>query len=443
MDWTEPKRPSWFNLRVVAWALFDLGATIFSMLAISRYLGPWVVDEKGGTEAELNLSMSLSMAIAAILQILLSPISDEWGRRRVFVIFFTIVCAAACAGMSGAPTLGTGLLLFVVANIGYQVASVFYSAMLDDVSDERHRARVSGIGVGLGYVGSIIGLLLSEKLVRPDINLYSPVFEFTAVAFFVFALPLFLFVPEKPSLVRLNFAQSLTNSIGAFATTLRRVWLHRELLFFFIGCLLALDAVHTVIFNMALYCKTVVGLDPVKPVELPFWSGVGTGGPFQVSEMNLFLITSTVCAIFGAFGIGHIADKTDHYRMLLAILVLWMVALVLAMFSVQRTLFWLIGPLFGLALGGIWTVSRAYLLDICHPEERGQMFALYGLVGRGAAILGPAVWAGVVTLFRPEIGERKAYRLAIGAMLLLMALGFWVILLARPRSRQSWRRWVS
>jgi UMF1 family MFS transporter len=114
------------------------------------------------------------------------------------------------------------------------------------------------------------------------------------------------------------------------------------------------------------------------------------------------------------------------------VIVLWIATLVLAMFSVQRRIFWFAGPLFGLGLGGIWTVSRAYLLDICHPEERGQMFAIYGLVGRCAAIIGPLVWGGVFAIFEPSLGERKAYRLAIGAVTVLMLLGFWILLQARP-----------
>ncbi len=435
MDWNEPKKKAWLNARVIAWALFDFGTTIFSMLVISRYFGPWVVKEMHGSVMAFNASVSGSMAVSAILQILLSPISDEMGRRRVFVLLFTLLCVAACGLISLAPSLRTGILLFATANVGYQVAMVFYNTMLGDVSDERHRARISGIGIGLGYCGSIFGLLVSERFVDTRQDVYGPVFWVTAVLVLAFAMPLFLFVKEKPSFVRFNLAQSLENSIGSFVTTLRRVARHREMLYFFIACLLCLDAVQTVIVNMALYCQTVVGLDPSRGFHFaPMWKDHAlTFFEFTVSEINLFLIVSTVFAILGAFVIGHIADKTSHYWTLLAVLILWMAALVMAMFSVQRKLFWFTGPLFGMGLGGIWTVSRAYLLDICHPEERGQMFAIYGLVGRCAAIIGPLVWGGVFTIGQPYFGERKSYRLAIGAVLLLMALGFWIMLHARPR----------
>ncbi len=434
MKWEESKRAGWFNIRVIAWALFDLGTTIFSMNVISRYFGIWTKDEMGGSVMAYNATVSISMAVAGLLQILLSPISDELGRRRVFVIGFISLCVMGTALMSFAPTLGSGLLLFAIANIGYQTAMVFYNAMLGDVSDERHRARISGIGVGLGYVGSILGLLVSAKVADAEHNDYSQIFWVTACLVLFFALPFFLFVKEKPSLVRMNLTESLRNSIGSFIITIRRVVRHREMLFFFIACLLALDAVHTVILNMAVYCKDVVGLDPSIGFDFsPKWKGRLL---FQVTitEIDLFLIVSTTFGIFGAFTIGHIADRIGHYRVMIGVLVLWIVALVLAMFSVQRKLFWVTGPLFGLGFGGIWTVTRAYLLDICHPEERGQMFAIYGLVGKGAAILGPLVWGGVFTFCEPYLGQRKSYRMAIGSILVLMTLGFWMMLRAKPKT---------
>jgi MFS transporter, UMF1 family len=435
MDWNEPKKQRWFNLRVVAWALFDLGVTIFSMLVISRFFGPWVKHQMGGSVSAFNRTAAISMIAAAFLQIVLSPISDELGRRRIFVVWFTLLCIAATWAIAFAPTLAWGLFFFAIANLGYQTASVFYNAMLGDVSDDRHKARVSGIGIGVGYVGSILGLILAQFFVDAKNHHYSRVFELTAILMVIFVLPLFLFVKEKPSLVRLNLAQSLTNSIGSFVTTLRRVTRNREMLLFFIASLLILDAVHTVILNMALCCETLFDLDPAKGFVWPLSWKDQMLIPFKLSELDSFIIVSTVFAIFGALIIGDIADKTSHYKTLLAVVIIWMIALAIAMLSVKKKLFWVAGPLFGIGLGGIWTVSRAYLQELCHPEERSQMFALFGLVGRGAAVLGPFVWATVFDIFQPMVGDRKAYRIAIATMLALVAIGFWILLKAKPKTQ--------
>src|SRR5256885_1271932 len=126
MSWQESKPPAWFNTRVIAWAIFDIGATIFSMTVISRYLGPWIVQEKGGSVLAFNATMSVSMIIAGIIQVVLSPISDELGRRKIFVLTFSLIHIAACASMSFSTTLGSSLMAFALANIGYQTALVFY-----------------------------------------------------------------------------------------------------------------------------------------------------------------------------------------------------------------------------------------------------------------------------------------------------------------------------
>jgi UMF1 family MFS transporter len=434
MDWSETTRQRWYNTRVWAWAVFDIGATIFSMIVLSRYGGLWADEQIGGSVTSFNNTVAVSMAIAGVIQILLGTISDELGRRRIFVVWFTCFCAAACAAMSLAHSLVIGLLLLALANMGYQIGFVFYNAMLADVADERHKARISGIGSAIGYCGSIIGLLVCARFADPSHHNYSNVFWVTAIMFLFFAMPLFLFVRERPGLVHFNWVQSLQNSVGSFITTFRRVARHREMLFFFLGCLLALDAVHTVILNMSLYCKNVVGMDVLEGFKLaPQWKGRLLFS-CEVNEIDAFLITSILFSIVGAPIIGHIADKTNRYQILMAVVGLWIGALLLAMFSVQRRLFWLTGPLFGLGFGGIWTVSRAYLLELCHPEERGQMFAIFGLVGRFAAIIGPIVWGNVFKIGRCLFhNDRQAYRLSIAAILILISVGFWILLKARPR----------
>ncbi len=436
MNWDKPKKKRWLNARVIAWALYDVGATVFSMAVISRYLGFWIVGEHHGSVLSLNVAMSVSMLLAGILQVLLSPISDEWGRRRVFIVSFTLISAGSCAAMSGASALNEALFWFILANLAFQSALVFYFAMLGDVSDERHKARIAGIGTGLGYVGSIIGLLLARRYANEVEKIYSPIFWHVAVAMLAFAMPLFLFVREKKGFIHFNFRQSLQNSVGSFVTTLRRVASHPEMLYFFLGSLLALDGLQTVTVNMSLYAEGVVGLDPKQGLSLPLTWKDHQLFNLQVSELDAFLIVSILFAIVGAPIVGHIADKIGRFRMLQMVVGLWIFALALAMFSVQRKLFWVTGGFFGLAFGGMWTASRAYLLDLCHPEERGQMFAIYGLVGKGAALIGPLTWGLVFQLFHTTLGDRKAYRLCLGSVLLLTLCGFLILRKARPRAER-------
>ncbi len=66
------------------------------------------------------------------------------------------------------------------------------------VSTPQTRGIVGGFGVGIGYLGSFIGVLTGMLLL--DRIGYVGVFRVTAVLFLFFAVPIFLFVrePNRP-----------------------------------------------------------------------------------------------------------------------------------------------------------------------------------------------------------------------------------------------------
>jgi UMF1 family MFS transporter len=84
-----------------------------------------------------------------------------------------------------------------------------------------------------------------------------------------------------------------------------------------------------------------------------------------------------------------------------------------------------VGALIAIGFGGIWTVSRSFLMGICHPEEKSQMFALYGLVNKGAAVIGPLIWGMTVEVFHNSPSLK--YRMALLSMAVLMVIGLAVM----------------
>lgn len=412
-----PRRPKWFTWPVISWSLYDLAQTIFSFCVISQYFGFWVTKQKGGQDIQYGVAMSVSMIIAAFLQITLSPVSDETGKRKIFVFIFTLMGASFTAMIGCAKTLQTGLCYFVLANIGVQCAMVFYNAMLADVADDRHLARISGIGTGVGYLGTIIGIFYVSRFA--EAGSYSRTFLPTALLYLGFALPLFIFVREQPGLHRVSFVQGLRNSWEAFFVTVSRVIRHREILLFFIAILIGLEATHTVIQYMSIYANKVVGLSEVKR---PFL-GV------MLNEINIFFFMVVCFALFGSFVIGHLGDKWGHRRMLLVVMGIWVAGLVAGTLNTSKEVFYVVGALISIGLGGIWTVSRSFLMAVCHPEEKSQMFAIFGLVNKGAAIFGPLIWGGTVYLLRGS--PALQYRAALFSMALVMLVG--LIIMSRVR----------
>ena len=186
------ERTGW--LAVGSWALYDLANTIFSMNIVSLYFSLWVVNQMGGTDASYGFANSLSMLLVFFTAPLLGILSDWTGRRMPFLIVSTLTCVTFTA-LLGMGDLSSSLRYFIIANYMFQVGLIFYEPLLMSVSTEENRGRISGLGVGVGYFGSIIGV--GSGLLFLDSIGYTGIFRLTAVVFLVFALPCFFFVRER------------------------------------------------------------------------------------------------------------------------------------------------------------------------------------------------------------------------------------------------------
>jgi MFS family permease len=170
--------------------------------------------------------------------------------------------------------------------------------------------------------------------------------------------------------------------------------------------------------------------------------------------MSIFLIISTLSAMLGAYPLGLLADRLSPKKVLSAIVLGWVIVLVIFSLNRGAAMFWILGPVVGLLLGGVWATSRPLLMRLTPPEKLGEFFGLFSLSGRSAAICGPLVWGGVVYLFSPDkpLGQITAkylalsirqiepsyvlspegaaqlpYRLAILSLAALVAVGFLIL----------------
>jgi UMF1 family MFS transporter len=145
----------------------------------------------------------------------------------------------------------------------------------------------------------------------------------------------------------------------------------------------------------------------------------------QVNDVNIFFLFIVGFAFFGSLVVGHLGDKWGHWRMLLVVMSIWVVGLGIGVVVKSKEMFYVVGALLAIGLGGIWTVSRSFLMGVCHPEEKSQMFALYGLVYKGAAVIGPLIWGRTEKIFAgsPEL----KYRMALLSMGVLMVIGLAVM----------------
>ena len=442
-----PARERW------SWALYEFANTVFSMNVATLYFAVWLVSDLKASNTVVAIGNGVTSALVMLAIPLLGAISDETGRRKPWVIGFTIIATISTIGLGYIgtnliPHVGDELLqpstasyvlsgmpmvllvaTFIVANFAYQGALPFFNAMLPELAPPARWGRLSGLGAILGYTGSITGVLL----VRPFFNGTEPVFgrisdgvmHFlrsvvpftgaggrvstfapTALLYLLFSIPLMVFCRD-------HFPRQGRRKVpwrAAFrdvANTLKESRKYPGVLRFIVASFIYQDAMGTIISYMALYAVVAMG----------FKSG---------SETTLFVVL-TIPAVFGSWLWGRLTDRIGPKRTLMFIIAAWILLLIGMIAAPSQTAFWVIGSLVGFIFGGVNVAERPMLLRLIPEEEAGRFFGLMVLSARAAAILGPFVWAFAVDGLTPHFGKGVAYRAGVATVAIAMVIALIVL----------------
>ncbi len=437
-----------------SWALYDFANTVFSMNIATLYFAAWLVKDLGRSNTLYATVNGIASALVVVSIPLFGAISDATQRRKPWVVGFTLIACIstvliAVLGQTGLPLIGEGvtsgaisaaslpsgialfgvLAAFTIANYAYQGAQPFYNAMLPELVPVDHRGRLSGLGAAFGYVGSIVGVLLTFPFFTGSLPILGAIpervililrnavpftahggrvstFVPTAILFLLFSLPLFFFCRDHyavPGKKRIPWRKAFRD----VRQTLKEAKQYPGTLRFILTSFLYQDAMGTIIANMALYAIFAMG----------FKAG---------SEATLFVVL-TIPAVLGAYGIGRLVDRFGPKRTLSWVLMGWVVLLVAMILVPTRGAFWIVGGCIGLIYGGVSTAERPLLLGLVPDVEAGRFFSLMVLSSRAAAVVGPFVWAFTVDGLTSPMGTGFAYRagvatVAIGMILALLML---------------------
>jgi len=415
---------------VVSWILYDLANTIFSMGVVSVYFSLYVREAVGSQRADsvYGIITALSMGIIFIISPLLGAMTDRAPRRMPFLAWSTLACCA-CTALFARGAFAVSAVLFIVANAAYQAGLQFYDAMLPEVTTEENRGRVGGIGVGVGYLGSYIAVGIGLLFATMDYAIY---FTIVAAAFMVFAIPCLVFVRERgnPHPRPIFGWQMITESTKQTLDTLRQGHRYPGLLRFLLGRVFYTDAINTVIAFMSLYTANVAVSTGLSPSE-------------GKAQAGLVMLSAISFAVVGGFVWGWIVDRIGPKRTLNIVLSLWMATFVLAaaigLLRLPIVYLYVVAGLAGIALGGVWSADRPYMLRLTPPDRVGEFYGLYGMVGRFSAITGPVLWAATtyIAVERCGLAELTGQGWAIITLLLMVVVSF-VILRQVTDEKRDW-----
>lgn len=324
-------------------------------------------------------------------------ITDRSGRRLPWLAVTTGVAVVTTALLGSVPLFGS-LLLLAVGLIGFNLGSALYDALLPSVSTVETRARISGRGVGIGYLGSFLGLGLGRFVLEVLDGDYRGVFVSLAGAFVLFAVPIFVWVKESPPVNRVE------RPVGLLAAW-RAAQSVPGMVRFLIGRFLYTDAINTLIGGfLALFVITELGL--------------------STSAVNTLLTIAIAAAIAGGFWGGRLTEIWGPRRSLRLMLLLWAAAIIAGILAAVfdlPDLVWIVGVVGGVALGATWASDRVLMLELSPPDRVGEFYGLYAIMGRFATIVGPLLWALIVDVL--GLGRMVAMAALAGFVL----AGWWVL----------------
>jgi UMF1 family MFS transporter len=340
--------------RIIAWSLFDFANTSYSVIIVTLvyalYFRDVVAGATGAGDLYWGIAVSASMLISALLAPPLGAAADSSKRKKSFLLVFTLVsvAATACLWFVQDGMIAAGMILFILANIGFEGGIVFYDAFLPLITTPRSYGRVSGYGFAMGYVGAFAVLAACYPLVSGGFEAANlPNIRFTFIlssAFFlVFSLPLFFLVPERHaggmrwSFVRDGFVKA--------GKTIRRLRDHPDVAWFLAAFFLYNDGILTVITFASIYAKVTLA--------------------FSMAELMAFFLLVQTTSIAGSVLFGVLTDHFGAKRMIKVSLVGWLFVVAGGYFAttkmIQAAVLWriLLHPIGKRSISDSMTASAA------------------------------------------------------------------------------------
>jgi len=367
---------------VFYWGMYDLANTAFSALFVTFFFPKYVTEFLGGNKFQIGLVFGISMFLVAVFVPIIGAWSDRTKQRMPFIAIFTFFC---CAATLFVPLVGlkAALLLGLIANFLYHAALTTYNAMIPSLGESREYGKISGIGIGLGYLGTLISLgiaaIVLHNLGWESLEGTKAMFTVTAVIFLGFSLFLFLGVKERKNRIKESMHTCAHHAIQDVLNTLHRLKHHKGLIPYLITTFMFVDALTAVIVFLYLYGRSAIGL-----------------------ETQAFVVVYALFAFSAAIGsyfFGRLTDSIGPKKTLMIAGFLWLIVLGV-LFSVQTYgMFVLGGLLGGVALGAVWTSTRPLLITLSPKKELGQFFGFSELAGKFSGILGPIIYGYLATAY--------------------------------------------
>jgi MFS transporter, UMF1 family len=419
---------------VLAWALWDTGSTGVNAIVVTFVFSVYLThgvghDLPGRTSPTSWLGWALGLAGLAVA--LLAPVTGVWvdppWRRRRVLAALTAVVVVLTASMSlirdDHRYLWAGLLLLAGTAACNELASVPYNAMLRQLSTPQTSGRISGLGLGMGYLGSVVLLLIiylgfisGDGDTRGLLSLpvaggqnVRAAMLLTAVWFAMFALPLLIGVRSPDSELPREKPVGLFRAYRTLWDELVSEWRRdRNVVYYLLASAVFRDGLTGVFTFGAVLGVNVYGISD--------------------ADVLLFGMSACVIAAIGAVGGGRLDDRLGSKAVIVGSLTAMIVVAATLLMLSGPVAFWICGLMLCLFIGPTLSAARTLMLRISAEGKEGMAFGLYTTTGRAVSYLAPLLFSTFITLFGAD-------RAGMGGILVVLAAGLLAMLTVKAPHR--------
>ncbi len=383
-----------------SWCLYDWANSAFSSVVTTFVFATYFTEAVAESPTVGTVQWGHTLGLCGLIIALLSPVfgavGDRGGRRKPWLAVFTLLCVGATSLLwfiAPSPSYTRwALLLFGLATLGFEFATVFYNAMLPDIVSEDYLGRVSGWGWGLGYVGGllclVIALLVFVQAPQPPFGLDRPSSEhiratsvLVGIWYALFSLPLFLWTADRPSM-GLAARAAVREGLRTLGSTLSHLRRHGNLVRFLLAHMIYADGLVTLFAFGGIYAAGTFGMD--------------------FSEVIWFGIALNVTAGIGSALFAWVDDRAGSKPTIVIALVCLIALGAVGVLAESKQTFWVFGTALGIFVGPAQAASRSLMARLAPKDLQAEMFGLFALSGKATTFLGPLLLGAVTETFHSQ-----------------------------------------
>ncbi len=388
-----------------SWCFYDWANSAFNTVIItfvySVFFARGVVGDETSGSAYWSYAVSLSGFAVAVCGPVLGAVADNYGARKRWVAVLTMLVIVCCLLLFLVPPGAEGrgiilaLALVAVANTAFELAIIFYNAMLPDVAPRGMIGRVSGWAWGIGYFGGLACLAatlfllvgfggMDPVLPVPESDSVNIRLSTVLVAlwFGLFSVPLFVCTQDVPK-SGLGISQSIRLGIEGLKHTLLSIRRYRNLATFLVASALYRDGLNTLFVVGGLFAAGVYGMD------------------FQ--EILIFAVAMNVSAGIGALGFAFLDDRAGSKNTIIAALAGLVISGILVLMTTEKMMFMMLAVVLGIFVGPAQAASRSFAGRLAPAGMVAQTYGLYAFTGKSIAFLGPLMYGLATQAFNSQL----------------------------------------